>query len=72
MVSFYFRPFHDWLDSDLDAKHAKSISGELKRLSNSVREGKKPLYILSIVVLLSALREGIESCYFLIATTFWL
>lgn len=45
-------------------KHAKSISGELKRLSNSVREGKKPLYILSIVVLLSALREGIEIVLF--------
>ncbi len=45
-------------------KHAKSISGELKRISNSVREGKKPLYILSVVVLLSALREGIEIVLF--------
>ncbi len=45
-------------------KHAKSISGELKRLSNSVREGKKPLYILSVVVLLSVLREGAEIVLF--------
>lgn len=45
-------------------KHAKSISGELKKLGNSVREGKKPLYALSIVVLLSVLREGLEIVLF--------
>jgi len=45
-------------------KHAKSISGELKKLSNSVREGKKPLYALSIVALLSVLREGLEIVLF--------
>lgn len=41
-------------------KHAKSLSGELKRLSHSIRDGKKPLYILFIVVFLSVLREGAE------------
>ncbi len=45
-------------------KHARSISGELKRLSNSVREGKKPLYILLVVVFLSVLREGTEIVLF--------
>ncbi len=45
-------------------KHAKSLSGELKRLGNSVREGRKPLYILMIVVLISVLREGIEIVLF--------
>lgn len=45
-------------------KHARSISGELKRLSTSVREGKKPLYVLMIVVLISVLREGIEIVLF--------
>ncbi len=45
-------------------KHAKSISGELKRLSNSVREGKKPLYVLLIVVFLSVLRESAEIVLF--------
>lgn len=45
-------------------KHAKSISGELKRLSNSVREGKKPLYILLVVVFLSVLRESAEIVLF--------
>jgi len=45
-------------------KHAKSLSGELKRLSNSVREGKKPLYALSVVVFLSVLREGAEIVLF--------
>lgn len=45
-------------------KHAKSISGELKRLSNSVREGKKPLYALSVVIFLSVLREGAEIVLF--------
>ncbi len=45
-------------------KHAKSISGELKRLGNSVREGKKPAYVLLVVVLLSVLREGMEIVLF--------
>jgi high-affinity iron transporter len=45
-------------------KHARSISGELKRLSNSVREGKKPLYILLVVVFLSVLRESAEVVLF--------
>lgn len=45
-------------------KHARSISGELKRLGNSIREGKKPLYILAVVVLLSVLREGMEIVLF--------
>ncbi len=45
-------------------KHAKSISGELKKLSNSIREGKKPLYILLVVVFLSTIREGTEIVLF--------
>ena len=45
-------------------KHARSISGELKRLSNSVRDGKKPLYILLVVVFLSVLRESAEVVLF--------
>ena len=45
-------------------KHARSISGELKRLSNSVREGNKPLIVLAVVVLLATLREGIEIVLF--------
>ncbi len=45
-------------------KHAKSISGELKRLSNSIRDGKKPLYILLVVVFLSVLRESAEIVLF--------
>ena len=45
-------------------RHAKSISSELKRLSNSIREGKKPLYILLIVVFLSTMREGMEVVLF--------
>lgn len=45
-------------------KHAKSISKELKNLSNSIREGKKPLYILLIVVFLSVLRESTEIVLF--------
>ena len=45
-------------------KHAKSISGELKKLSNSIREGKKPLYILLFVVFLSTVREGTEIVLF--------
>lgn len=45
-------------------KHAKSISGELKRLGNSIRDGKKPLYILLVVVFLSVLRESAEIVLF--------
>lgn len=45
-------------------KHARSLSGELKRLSNSVRDGKKPLYILLVVVFLSVLRESAEIVLF--------
>ncbi len=45
-------------------KHSKSISGELKRLGNSVRDGKKPLYILLVVVFLSVLRESAEIVLF--------
>jgi high-affinity iron transporter len=45
-------------------KHARSISGELKRLSNSIREGKKPLYVLLVVVFLSTIREGTEIVLF--------
>jgi high-affinity iron transporter len=45
-------------------KHAKTISQELKKLSHDVKEGKKPLYILAIVVFLSVLREGAEIVLF--------
>jgi high-affinity iron transporter len=45
-------------------KHARSLSGELKNLSHSIREGQKPLYVLLVVVMLSTLREGIEIVLF--------
>lgn len=45
-------------------KHAKSLSGELKRLGTSIRDGKKPLYILMVVVFLSVLRESAEIVLF--------
>jgi high-affinity iron transporter len=45
-------------------KHAKSISGELKRLGHSIRDGKKPLYVLLVVVFLSVLRESAEIVLF--------
>jgi high-affinity iron transporter len=45
-------------------KHAKSLSGELKKIGNSIREGKKPLYILLVVIFLSVLREGAEIVLF--------
>ncbi len=45
-------------------KHAKLLSGELKKISHSVRDGKKPLYTLLVVVLLSTLREGTEIVLF--------
>lgn len=45
-------------------KHARSLSGELKRLSNSIRDGKKPLYVLLVVVFFSVLRESTEVVLF--------
>lgn len=45
-------------------KHARSLSGELKSLSQSIQEGKKPLYSLLVVVFLSVLREGSEIVLF--------
>jgi len=45
-------------------KHAKTLSGELKKLGNNVKDGKKPLYALTIVVLLSVIREGAEIVLF--------
>jgi high-affinity iron transporter len=45
-------------------KQGKVISGELKQLSQNVREGSKPLYALAFVVLLSVLREGAEIVLF--------
>lgn len=41
-------------------KHAKSLSGEFKKLGSEIRLGEKPLYILLIAVFLSVLREGAE------------
>ena len=45
-------------------KHAKSISGNLRNLSQNVKDGQKPLIALSAVVLLSVLREGAEIVLF--------
>lgn len=45
-------------------KHAKTLSSELKRLSASVKEGRKPLYALLVVVFLSVIREGTEIVLF--------
>jgi high-affinity iron transporter len=45
-------------------KHVKTLSGEFKKIGTSVREGKKPLYILLIVIFLSVLREGTEIVLF--------
>jgi len=45
-------------------KHAKSISGNLRLLSDDVKDGKKPLFALLIVVFLSVLREGAEIVLF--------
>lgn len=45
-------------------KHARTLSSELKRLSTSVKEGRKPLYALLVVVLLSVIREGTEIVLF--------
>lgn len=45
-------------------KHAKSISGELKNLSNNIKSGQKPLYMLMLVVFLSTLRESAEIVLF--------
>ena len=45
-------------------KHARNLSGELKRLGNSIKDGKKPLYALLIAVLFSVIREGTEIVLF--------
>jgi high-affinity iron transporter len=45
-------------------KHAKSISSELKQLSSEVKEGKRAIISLSLVVFLSVLREGAEVVLF--------
>ncbi len=45
-------------------KHAKSLSGELKHLGNSIRHGYKPAYVLLFVVFLSVLRESAEIVLF--------
>jgi len=46
------------------SKHAKNISSNLKEVSNQVQTGQKPLIALSIVVLLSVLRECAEIVLF--------
>ncbi len=45
-------------------KHAKTLTHELKQLGASVSQGKKHLYALSIVVLLTITREGSEIVLF--------
>jgi high-affinity iron transporter len=45
-------------------KHARNLSGELKRLGNSIKDGKKPLYALLVAVLFSVVREGTEIVLF--------
>jgi len=45
-------------------KHAKTLSGEFKHLSNSIKSGKAPLYSLLFVVFFSTLREGAEIVLF--------
>jgi high-affinity iron transporter len=45
-------------------KHAKSLSGELKKLGNAIREGEKPLYALLFVTFFSVLRESAEIVLF--------
>jgi len=45
-------------------KHSKSLSAELRSLGTAVSSGKKPLYALSIVVMLSIVREGAEIVLF--------
>lgn len=44
--------------------HAKSISSEIKKLGSEVLQGKKPLYMLAIVTMLTVLREGSETVLF--------
>jgi high-affinity iron transporter len=46
-------------------KHSKTLSSEFKNLGNSIRDKKKPLYILLVIALLSVLREGIEIALFI-------
>ncbi len=45
-------------------QHAKSLSGELKNLANSIKTGNKSLISLLVVVTLSVLREGSEIVLF--------
>ena len=45
-------------------QHARSLSGEIKNLANSVKEGQKSMISLLIVVFLSILREGSEITLF--------
>lgn len=45
-------------------QHAKSLSGEMKNLANSVKKGKKSMVSLLLVVFLSILREGSEIVLF--------
>jgi high-affinity iron transporter len=45
-------------------KHARFVSGKMKLLGSSIREGKEPLYALLIVVFLSVLRESSEIVLF--------
>lgn len=45
-------------------QHSRTLSGEYKNLSNSIKSGSKPLYSLLIVVFLAVLREGSEIVLF--------
>lgn len=45
-------------------KHARSLSGQLKALGSSIKEGHKSLYVLLFVVFFSVLREGAEIVLF--------
>ena len=44
-----------WMQS-----HARSMAQNLKKVGAEIVEGKKPLYILAIIIGLSTLREGSE------------
>ena len=46
-------------------KHSKTLGGELRKISNEVKEGKKPPLALLVLVMLSTLREGAEVVLFL-------
>lgn len=45
-------------------KHARSLSGEFKKVSESIIHGKKPLYALLFIAMFSVLREGTEIVLF--------